>query len=83
MIVGPLQLVYEIQTAVYDEWVHVACFLTEAGDAIAALLGGAEFELEYRLVSRADYTEIVGHVARLRKGTGEGDADSKLSGLMP
>ena len=46
LVVGPLQLVDEIQAAVDDERVHVPCLLAEAGDAIAALLGSAEFELE-------------------------------------
>lgn len=66
LVVGPLQLVYEVQAGVYDERVHVAGFLTEAGDTISALLGGAEFELEQRLVSRADDAEVVGHSARFR-----------------
>ena len=44
-----------------DERVHMACLLTEAGNAIAALLGGAEFELEERLVLGAYYAEVVGH----------------------
>ena len=63
LVVGPLQLVYKVQASVYDERVHVACFLTEAGDAIPALLGSAEFELEQRLVSGADDAEVVGHFA--------------------
>ena len=44
-----------------DERVHMACLLTETGNAIAALLGGAEFELEERLVLGAYYAEVVGH----------------------
>lgn len=47
----------------------MARLLAETGNAISALLGGAEFELEEWLVSRADYAEIVGHVVRFRKGT--------------
>ena len=66
MVVGPLQLVYEVQAGVYDEWIHVAGLLTEAGDAISALLGSAEFELEQRLVSRADDAEVVGHFSRFK-----------------
>ena len=61
LVIGPLQLVCEIQAGVDDEWVHVAGLLTEAGDTISALLGSAEFELEQRLVSRADDAEVVGH----------------------
>ena len=50
-----------------DERVHVPGFLIEAGDAVPALLGRAEFELEQRLVSGADDAEVIGHLARLLK----------------
>lgn len=68
LIVGPVQLVHEIQAAMYDERVHAARLLAETGDAIAALLGSAKFELKQRLVSRADYTEVVRHAICLKKG---------------
>ncbi len=61
LVVGPLELVGEVEAAVDDEGVHVAGFGGEAGDAVAALFGGAEFELEERLVVSADYAEVVGH----------------------
>ncbi len=59
LIVRPLHLVHEVQTAMDDERVHLARFLTEACDAIAALFGGAEFELEERLVVDVYYAEVV------------------------
>jgi len=43
----------------YNVGIHVPGFLAEAGNAIAALFGGAEFELKERLVSRAHYAEVV------------------------
>lgn len=55
----------------HDERVHMARLLGETSNAISALLGGAEFKLEEWLVSRADDAEVVGHVVRLRKATGE------------
>lgn len=36
-------------------------FLAEAWDAISALLGGTEFDLEGRLVAGIDNAEVVGH----------------------
>ena len=39
--------------------------LAEAGNAIAALFRCAEFELEERLVSCANYAEVVRHRGRL------------------
>ena len=39
----------------------MAGFLCEASDPVAALLGGAEFELEDGLVARVDDGEVVGH----------------------
>lgn len=59
LVVGPLHLIHEIQTGVHDEWVHVSCFLAKACDAITALLGGAEFELEEGLVVGVYDAEIV------------------------
>ena len=44
-----------------EVWVQLPGFLGEAGDAIAALLGGAEFELEEGLVAGVYYAEVVGH----------------------
>lgn len=46
LVVRPLQLIREIQAAVYDEGIHVASLLTETGDAISTLFGRAEFELK-------------------------------------
>lgn len=45
----------------HKERVQLAGFWAEAGDAIAALFRGAEFQLEGRLVARIDDTEVVGH----------------------
>lgn len=83
LIVGPLQLVHEIQAAMYDERVHMSCLLSESGDTISALLGSAKLELKERLVPRADNAEVVGHVVRLRKETAESGWDGKGSGLLP
>ena len=44
-----------------DERVHAAGIVGEARDAVAALLGGAEFVLEERVVLGADYGEVEGH----------------------
>lgn len=71
LIVGPLQLIHEIQAAMHDERVHMARLRAETGNAISALLGGAEFELEEWLVLRADDAEVVGHCIRVRKATGK------------
>jgi len=65
LVVGPLQLIDEIQASMHDEGVHVTSFLTEASNAITTLLGGAELKLEERLVSGADDTEIVGHCCKV------------------
>lgn len=59
LIVRPLHLVHKVQTAVHDERVHMPRFLTEACDAITALFGGTEFELEERLVVGVYYAEVV------------------------
>lgn len=45
----------------HDERVHVPGLVAEAGNTVAALLRGAEFVLEERVVFRADYAEVVGH----------------------
>ena len=83
MVVGPLQLIREIQAAVYDERVHVASLWAETGDAISALLGSAEFELEQRLVSRADYAEVVGHAVRLTEETRKSGSEWQGPSLLP
>ena len=58
---SPLHLLHDIQTAVYDELVHVSSFVTEARDAIASLFRGAELILEDWVVFRANDGKIVGH----------------------
>ncbi len=60
----PLQIIHVVETRVHQERIQLAGFRAEAGDAIAALLRGAEFELEGRLVARVDDAEIVGHIRR-------------------
>ena len=77
LIIGPLRLVDKVQAAVYDEGVHMACLLTETGDAISALLGSAELELEQRLVSGANDAEVVGHFVRIRREDGKSGSDWK------
>ncbi|KAL9614329.1 MAG: hypothetical protein Q9167_001212, partial [Letrouitia subvulpina] len=62
LVTLPLQLVDDVQATVHDEGVQVAGFLVEPGHAVAALLRGAEFELEDRLVFGVDDAEVVGHV---------------------
>lgn len=57
----PLQIVHVVKTGVHEEGVQISGFLAEAGDAISALLGGAEFDLEGRLVAGVDNAEVVGH----------------------
>lgn len=52
----------------YDERVHVAGLVAEAGQAVAALLRGAELVLEERVVFCADYAEVVGHVLSVGRG---------------
>lgn len=49
----------------YNERIHMTSLLAKAGNAIAALLRCAEFELEERLISCANYTEVVRHCGRL------------------
>lgn len=60
-----MNLLDDIQTAVYDELVHVPGLLAEARLAIAALLRRPELVLEERVVLRADYGEVVRHPWRL------------------
>lgn len=48
----------------YDELVHVLCLVAESCGAIAAGFGGAELQLEERVVARADDGEVVGHAAQ-------------------
>lgn len=67
-VVGKLDVVDEVERGVGYEGVHASRFRAEAGDAIAALLGGAELELEKGLVACIYYAEIVGHCL----GGGEG-----------
>lgn len=59
--IRPLHLLDDIQAAVHDERVHVPGLVAEARDAVAALLRGAEFVLEQRVVFGADDAEVVGH----------------------
>lgn len=61
LVVVPLELVHDVETAVHDERVHVAGFGAKTRDAITALLRGAEFELEERVVFGADDAEVVRH----------------------
>ena len=67
----------------HDERIHVARLRAETGNAISALLGGAEFELEERLVSRAYDAEVVGHVVRVKRATGKSGSEGQESGLLP
>ena len=75
LIIGPLQLVDKVQAAMHDERVHMARLLTKTGDAVSALLGSAELELEQRLVSRANDAEVVGHFVRVRTEDGKSGSD--------
>lgn len=45
----------------YDELVHVGCFVSKACHAIATWFEGAKVMLEECVVSRADDGEVVGH----------------------
>ena len=64
LIAKPLHLVHDIQATVHDEGVHLAGFGGEAGNAVAALFGGAEFKLEEGFVLGVDYGEVVRHCER-------------------
>ena len=44
-----------------DIWVHLPRFLAKAGNAVAALFRGAEFELKQRLVPSVHNAEIIRH----------------------
>lgn len=46
LIVEKLHLIHNIETAMYNEGIQPAGFLAESGNAIAALLRGAEFKFE-------------------------------------
>jgi len=61
LILEPLHLINNIQTAMHDERIHLACFGGEASDAIAALFRSAEFELKERFVIGVNDAEVVGH----------------------
>lgn len=61
MITEPLQFVHDVKAAVHDEGVHPPCFGAESGDTIAALLGGAEFELKQRIIFGAYDAKIIRH----------------------
>lgn len=58
---GPLDFFDNVQAAVHDELVHVSRFLVKTRYAVAALLRGAEFMLEERIVLRAYDSEVIGH----------------------
>lgn len=45
----------------HDEGIQPAGFLAESGNTITALLGGAKFEFEQRIILCAHDTEVVGH----------------------
>lgn len=64
LIVEPLQFVDDVEAAVHDEGIHAAGLGAEAGNAVPALLRGAEFELEEWIVFGADDAEVVGHGER-------------------
>lgn len=70
MIVEPLQFVDDVEAAVHDEGIHTTGLGAEAGNAVTALLRGAEFELEEWIVFGADDAEIVGH-CESRKSAGK------------
>ena len=61
LVITPLQLINIVKSSVHNVRVHVARLGAEAGNAIAALFGGAEVDLEEWLVSCAYYGEVVGH----------------------
>lgn len=46
----------------HDELVHVPRLVAEARLPVAALLRGAELVLEYRVVLRSDYGEVIRHL---------------------
>lgn len=46
-----------------DELVQMTSLVAETGLAVAALLGGAEFVLEERIVLGADDGEVIRHVS--------------------
>ncbi len=60
-----MNLLHDVQTAVYNELVHVAGLLGKPGLAVAAGLRRPELVLEERVVFGPDYDEVVGHVGCL------------------
>lgn len=61
----PLHLLDNVQTAVYDELVHMPGIWREPGQSIAALFGGAKLVFEERIVLSPDYSEIIRHLRGL------------------
>lgn len=58
-IISPLYFFDDVETAVNDELVHVPGLITKASNAIPASLGSAKLMFKERIVSRADYGEVV------------------------
>ena len=64
--VPPLHLLYNIQTAVHNELVHMPRLLWKPRHAITALLRRAKLIFEERIILRADDGKVVRHVSLLR-----------------
>lgn len=61
-IVGELHFFDHVNAAVYDELVHVSCFLAKASNSIAAGFRRPELILKHRVIPRANDREVVRHV---------------------
>ncbi len=59
LAIEPLHLIHNVQAAVNDKWIGLSCLAAESSNAITTLFGGAELELEERVVARADDAEVV------------------------
>lgn len=67
-IVGELHFFDHINAAVYDELVHMSCFLTKSSNSIAAGFRCPKLILEHRIVPRTNDCEVVRHVVNSNLG---------------
>ena len=61
VFICPLHFFDHVESSVDDELVHVFSFVSKARSAITAEFGGPKFELEERVVARADNGEVIRH----------------------
>jgi hypothetical protein len=56
---APLHLLYDIQTAMHDELIHMPSLLREPRNPISALLRSAKLIFEERVILRANYGKVI------------------------